>query len=140
MPPGGYEFVDPRTGQQFGGLDVGYAEQKKRILKHRQANPKSYPPDEPAPLTWSYIGAELQEYTCRRLNNDPKWCQDGTALAQPQEIRLRPLRQKNPAPNDGKCPKCGTELQPRYCKVCSGLRVVGWRCGTCNEEFSRGKR
>ena len=67
-PGGGYSFYQPETKWFLKpGLPFDMAVQE--IIRHRQANPQFN-----LATDYATVSDELDEYTCRRLNYDPKWC------------------------------------------------------------------
>lgn len=75
FPPGAFGYYEPRTGWQSPvGLDFDTT--VNMIVQHRIANPRFAE-------QWStdreVVADELDDYTCKRLNNDPQHCDDSPA-------------------------------------------------------------
>lgn len=127
FPPGGYEFKDPRTGMTFNGHEANFQQQISNIIRHRQGNPKIYPPGEVGFMDRVNIANELSEFNCARLKNDPAYCMDG-------KIRVAA---KDVGDTVGKpCPKCGEPLREKLCSTCLGRRVIGLICLKCDTEVA----
>jgi hypothetical protein len=124
-PPGGYPFVDKRTGKNFDGMSADLGMQAKNVADHRKANPAIYPLSEGQWFDDLFIRQEIIEYMCSLR---PELCYDGSAVKNPIWTE--------PVPPAGKtCIKCsGTEMSPTYCKTCSGRKVVSWKCNKCGTE------
>lgn len=119
--PGGNPYVDPRTNRRFDGFDAGgFGDQVNRIIKHRLANPKLYPPSEPQYLSFNFVADQLDEYQCQRFGGDPRYCG-----ATPQEVE-----RKSQLMAKGICSNCGGKLIQNICQTCSG-KVLGLKCERC---------
>lgn len=125
FPPGGWKFVDPRTGMKFDGMSVTFREQAKKIISHRLANPNVYLPKELQYTTLANVEDELDAYTCSRLGNNSRYC-----------ISAGP-RIPTPIPLPKVCPKCNTAMEPILCKTCGGRRIKGYHCPKCGAEIKR---
>lgn len=67
-PPGGFQWWQPQTRWRLeGGLP--FNDTVRAILQHRKSNPSAGLSLDP-----SAIAEELDNYTCARLMNDPRWC------------------------------------------------------------------
>jgi len=129
MPPGGYYFEDPKTAQRFEGMGITFNGQVGKIIEHRQANPKIYPPADYKSLSFDHVAFELDNYTCTRIGSHPRFC------ASPQAGRIPPMV-SIVVPQ---CPKCGpgSAMIPKYCATCGGSRILSWKCGTCGFEIEK---
>jgi len=82
FPPGGFPYSQVFKGVTYKfpdeGLDI--QQQTARILKFRRANgvPRA---------TFDETLEDLNEFTCARLGNDPRWCGDGRRVAQVQRVQ-----------------------------------------------------
>jgi len=130
MPPGGIRFQDPRvSAMKWLDDHTSLNDRIKEVLAFRKQNPLIYDPVKDASsLNFNAVGAEIIQFNCARLGNDPNWCYDET---KPQ-MNI-PLPQVAPA--DNKCPACGCQLIPRYCKTCGGAKVNGYDCPQCKKSF-----
>lgn len=122
--PGGYPYVDPRTNMRFDGMEADFSEQVQKIIRHRTANPKIYPPAEGKFLSTEFVADELDVYQCQRFGNDPKYCSDG-----------KPFVGTVGRVSERKCSICGGPLVERLCPTCSGSRVIGYTCNNCKKDF-----
>ena len=124
FPPRGYPYTDPRTGMKFEHGD--FKDVVGQIIKHRQANPRFYPKSEPIYFDFGSVSNELDDATCSRLNNNPKWCESGDPIpisTDGLELMLMP----------NKCQRCGCSQGYQYlCPTCSGRRVLYYICRDCN--------
>jgi predicted RNA-binding Zn-ribbon protein involved in translation (DUF1610 family) len=128
FPPNGFEFIDPRTGFKIGGTDSNFDETVRKIIQHRLANPKIYPPTDARCLTADFVSDELDTYTCNRLGNSPSYCKD----MDERKVFIPPFTIQKPA---NACPKCGeTDAKPRFCQTCAGSRILGFICSKCGFE------
>jgi hypothetical protein len=125
IPPGGYYFQDGKTGMKFDGMAVTFNEQVGKIITHRLANPKVYPPSEPKYITTDSVTQELDDYTCLRLGRNSSYC---TGPQSPTAPRVSVNRL---------CPDCGTILTPHYCATCSGNKILDYLCPKCNKSFPK---
>lgn len=123
MLPGGYPFMDPRTGLKFDGFDAGgFGDQVHRIIKHRSLNPRHYPSDDLKWLNFEEVCIELEVYQCLRLGGDKRFCVD------PDVSEAEAAKTSHAT---GICRFCGGELKERLCPTCSGHRVIGYQCLKC---------
>ena len=124
FPPGGYQFTDLRTGLKFEHGD--FRDVVGQIISHRMANPRIYPKNEPTWFDFASVSNEVDEATCTRLNNSPKWCETGEKLpinTDGLELMLMP----------NKCAGCGCSHGYQYlCPSCSGRKVLYYICDDCN--------
>jgi len=127
--PGGYPYIDPKTGMRFDGMECGFDEQVQRIIKHRLANPNLYPASDPQFLSTTKVADVLDEYQCDRLGRSDQYCV-GEGAAQKN---LSPSYLVNTL---GKC-SCGGEWEERYCPTCSSKRLVGWTCKVCGKRIEK---
>jgi hypothetical protein len=68
FPPGGWQFFQPETNWfPPGGLT--FDQTVDAIIKHRNANPRFDLPNDVGS-----VSAELDEFTCLRIRNDPNYC------------------------------------------------------------------
>lgn len=123
FPPGGWSFVDIKTGMKFN--EGAFGDVVMAIIKHRQANPRVYPPEELESFDQATVANELDAFTCSRLNNNPRWCVSG----EPTPVDISGLEFMI-MPN--KCPKCGCPQGYQIlCRTCAGRRVTGYYCADC---------
>jgi hypothetical protein len=130
MPPGGLQFVDPRVPtMRWLDAHTGLDERIQQVIRFRGQNPLVYDPQRDAALmNYQSVGVEIVNYNCARIGNDPNWCYDEN---KPQ-VNVPPVT----APvNQPKCPTCGLDLVPRYCKTCGGNKINGWDCPACNKSY-----
>jgi hypothetical protein len=125
VPPGGYYFQDAKTGMKFEGMSVTFNEQVVKIITHRLANPRVYPPGEPKYLTTDSVTQELDDYTCIRLGRNSSYC---TGPQSPTAPRMSVNRL---------CPDCGNILTPHYCATCSGNKILDYLCPRCSKSFPK---
>lgn len=88
FPPGGYQYVQPGTGMNFGGNE-GFRSQCKLILVHRKSNslPRATPDE---------VAQDLMDFTCARV---PGVCTEGSQ---------RPLSAAQVASNNRPVRRCGS--------------------------------
>lgn len=122
-PNGGYAFKDGRTGRKFDGMSADLKLQAQNVIKHRQANPHIYPPDQPKYLDLDWVMLEIEDYMCKE---NPAICGGD---AQPK-VRKDPTFDI-PLPTEP-CTVCGfTSWSPNWCKTCGSGKVEGFKCGNC---------
>lgn len=126
MPPGGIQFVDPRVGHmKWMDTHTDLAERIRQVLRFRLQNPLIYDPQADGDkLDFQKVGIEIVTYNCSRIGNDPNWCYDENKPQTNIALPTAPV-------NQPKCPTCGLELIPRYCKTCGGNKINGWDCPKC---------
>ncbi len=123
MPPGGVIYDDPRTPAAKWSDDHTWpTERAQQIITFRLANPNIYP--EPEWTNTDFVLAQVMEFNCRRLGNDPNWC----------------IETSKPAPAPAAAPlsrlcECGGTLTEKLCATCSGKRVTGYKCAKCGKEY-----
>ena len=130
--PGGYPYVDPKTNMRFDGFECGdFDGQVRKIIAHRLGNPKLYPPTEPQFYEYVYVADSLDTYQCQRLGNSDLYCIGVGAVGSntPRVVAVV----------DGKCGKCGGELQQRFCPTCGSgnTKLVGYICKGCGKIYDR---
>ena len=123
-PPGGFPFVDPKTGMKFSGQEGGIRDTVERVLQHRLSNPKIF---SGADLGFDDVLEEVDCWQCTRLGSDSRWCTNGKP-GSPQ-IVVRVANQF--------CPDCGSTMTEKLCATCGGRKVVGYTCGKCGKEYSK---
>lgn len=136
LPPAGYEFqdpiiVDPITNKhkRYKDTHTRFNERVKEIIRDRLANRRLLTSD--AQLDPELVAEELSEYTCRRLNGNPRFCSGG-ATANAKAARRQALAVESPKVLNRPCTKCGSlDLRPIYCPTCSALKITGWKCNAC---------
>lgn len=131
-PPGGYPFVDPRTGMKFNGMEAGFYEQVSKIQRHRLANPNLYPRNEVGYLGYNNIATELDQYQCARLGNHPQFCSDSAAAP-----TTRPGRELRTQPSDVNCPRCGNRMVGVGCQTCVSFKLQHYHCNACGFDKPR---
>ncbi len=124
FPMGGYVFTDPKTGMKFDG--VGFYRTVEAIIKHRKANPNVYPLSDGKWLDYESVSNELSIYTCHRIGNNSRFCKSTDKVAQYVQ-----------APTNRECPDCHVALNPVYCKVCSGQKLIAFSCPNCGKEYKK---
>lgn len=122
LPPGGFHFTDPRTGFRFPPMDGGFDEQVSRIIRHRRANPRLYPPEQTSFLNPVSVANELDLYQCLRLGNNPKFCTDGAIPVKPDRLTR---------PSNRLCPRCNTAMIEVLCPTCGSPRTIAHKCPSC---------
>jgi hypothetical protein len=129
--PGGWLFVDPRTGMTF--KDGTFESVVGQIQRHRLANPRIYPVTDGKWMDLDFIGNELEAFTCQRLGNDPHWCINGEVRMN-KSVKNTGNTVKMPTP----CAKCGNDMGiERLCPSCGGRRLVGYSCVQCGHLQSK---
>lgn len=123
-PPGGFPFVDPKTGMRFSGHEGGIRDVVERVLQHRLSNPKIFTKAED--ISFDAVLELVDCYQCARLGSPKQYCTDGKN-GNPQVI-LRVVSKY--------CPDCTTTMIERYCPTCSSRRLIGYACPKCGKEFS----
>lgn len=95
FPPGAYPYEQVFNGKiyKFPDMGLNIEQQALKIQQFRAANgiPRS---------TLAETIEDLNEFTCARLGNDPKWCGDGKRAV--SKIAQRTQRRG--------CAGCGTRL------------------------------
>lgn len=122
FPPSGFMFTDSKTGMKFSEGD--FKDVVSQIIKHRQANPRIYPPSEIASFDFASVANELDATTCSRLNDNPRFCESGEPI---------------PVSTDGmelmlmsRACVCGSKMgYQALCASCSGRRVLHYICSEC---------
>lgn len=76
LPPGGFPYTQPETGQKFHGM-VTFDMQKSAIAQHRKANQLPRASVQEAAF-------DLEEFTCNRLGYDPRFCVDAKKKLLPE--------------------------------------------------------
>ena len=70
LPPGGWKWLQPETGWEAPHpLHESFTKTVQRIADHRRNNPRFGLTMDP-----EAIAIELEDYTCHRLNGDPRYC------------------------------------------------------------------
>jgi hypothetical protein len=123
-PPGGFPFVDPRTGMKFDAMSGNIDHKIGQVQQHRRANPTVYPNGEGTSA--DFIRQEIVDYMCGR---NMSLCMEGTitSMAKPS----------NPAAivQTVNCPSCGKiDAVPTFCVTCGGNKVKYWTC-SCGTQF-----
>lgn len=124
MPPGGYQFRDPRVPARVWDDTHSFLEERvKEVIKFRFANPAIYnPATDSDSLNPAKVRIEIMEFNCARIGNNPVYCQDENAAIV-----------ERAAPS-GRC-SCGVALEPRYCPTCSAPRLIGYKCPKCGKNY-----
>lgn len=129
FPPGGFEFVDPKTGMRFDGMSADLTLQAQNVAKHRRANPRIYP----SVIDVAAIVQEITNYTCARL---PHLCQDSDQPFQTVKALIKRPAVKIPAGK--KCLQCSSDnLDPVWCRSCAGSKLTGYKCNNCGAAVSK---
>lgn len=125
--PGGYPYVDGRTGKKFDGMSADLDMQVANVLVHRQANPRIYPPDQSQFLNPATVRQEITDYICSRR---PELCGQAQLKTQTNLVVAQPNKV---------CPKCkGTVFTPNFCKTCgSGNKIKSWSCAACGTNVGK---
>lgn len=130
FPPQGFYFKDPKTGMEF--RDGDFNDVVRRIIAHRRANPKLYPPEQFEFLNFESVGAELESYTCSRLGNNSRFCESG------EPFTLEPTPGSSSVEMARVCYRCGHNLGYEIpCSTCSGKKVSGYICAKCHAPLGR---
>lgn len=125
-PPGGFPFVDPKSGMAFEPMSADLQLQTQNVIKHRRANPSIYPPSDKTAFDPLAVQREIIEYICRVR---PSNCTETVRQAKSYFV-------VEPGPPHGKkCLKCQSEnLVATYCKSCGGRKITSWKCTQCGFE------
>lgn len=93
FPPGGWVYVQPETGWKAPRPKIdSFSETVKKTINHRRNNPgKGMNTDAYA------VERDLDDFTCHRLDNDPKWCSS-------TDVYSATTQPKN---EDSECSSCG---------------------------------
>lgn len=124
MPPGGYQFRDPRVPARFWDDTHTFLDERvKDVIKFRFANPAIYNPQTDSDfLNPAKVRLEVMVFNCARIGNNPVYCYD---------VDAPPVER---ADVSGRC-SCGVALEPRYCPTCSAQRLIGYVCPTCGRKY-----
>jgi hypothetical protein len=129
MPPGGIRFQDPLVpSMKWDDAHTGVEERARQVIRFRLANPQIFPATDGKLFDFHQVANEIITFNCNRIGNDPNWCYDETK----SQVNVgKPLA----PPVEHKCPKCGCQLVPRYCKSCGGHKINGYDCPQCNKSY-----
>lgn len=128
-PTNGFPFTEPKTGKLFDGMSADLRLQAQNVIQHRKANPNIFPPNDLGLFDQHNVERQIINQICAAR---PEACYDDSL----PEIMTQP--QQSIAPASKKCFKCGSsDLEPIYCKTCSGKRILAYRCKACNQEVPK---
>ena len=126
MPPGGIIYNDPRTpSAKWNDTHTSAEERTQEIIRFRLANPNIYP--EPEWTDARFVLQQVIDANCARLGNDRNYCLEEA------NIKSRPYV----PPAARTCPDCDVVLGEVHCATCSGKRVIGYKCPSCNKEYPK---
>lgn len=102
FPPNGFFYREPKTGWTPKTKLLGFWDVVDALQTHRSQNKRLFTSDE---ASREQCAADLDAYTCHRLDNNPRWCAPSTVQEryQPSEDEQR-IKKK--ASGKG-CPSCG---------------------------------
>lgn len=124
FPPGGYPFVDGRTGKKFDGSSADLKLQAENVIKHRQANPHVYNPEERKYLDKDWVMLEIEDFMCK---SNPSICGD--------DLPPRPADPTFATPTQ-EC-ACGVrDWRAQFCKSCGSGKLQKWVCGGCGNALN----
>lgn len=131
FPQGGFPYQDPRTGFKCNGWEGTPQMHAVKIIQHRRANPKFYPPAEGQ---WFDTSAVVQEIYQQK------------ALTHPHLFRGYPDKSPATVSNQRSTPmisptlicSCGSnEFTAVKCLTCGGSRIKSWKCTKCGREVGK---
>lgn len=98
-PPGHFVFRESKTGMAFGEEGLGFYEVAEALQKHRTSNPRIFSAPE---RTLDAAERDVDNYTCRRLKNNKRWCQQppSTTTQDATITTKKPISEKG-------CASCG---------------------------------
>lgn len=129
FPPGAYSFHDRITGKKYEDSHTTFDERVKQIINDRNANRRLFTDARFVDAT--YIGIEISEQICERINNNPRFCSDGTVPVQVQYPQGPPI----PVATTKTCRFCGSgNLKPVYCQTCGGNKIDSYLCVACGKD------
>lgn len=121
FPPGGYAFRDPKTGLAFNGMEATLDGQIEKIVRHRLANPRFYPLNEPHWLDRERVRQEIFQ----QIHAKHPELFVGYDAPPRQTIKVVVSQPRNAC-------VCGSiEADPVYCKTCGGSKIKAWKCKKC---------
>lgn len=125
VPPGGFPFVDKRTGRQFAGMSQDINGRAREVIQHRLSNPAIYPQSEPQHFSMEHVVREITDPICAKY---PNYCMETRPVAPPAAS----LPTAAPQPVNPACPKCGgMDFDAQFCPTCSGHKLTGFKCKKC---------
>lgn len=98
FPPNGWVYRETIGGRSWTNPDtmLPFWDVVSTIVRARANNPGS------KPATAESAAQDLADYTCKRLNNDTRWC-EGIAVASESAVRRR----------SGGCGGCGSRKKKK---------------------------
>ncbi len=130
FPPGGWGFVDPKTGFKCNGWEGTPSMHAVKIIQHRRSNPKFYPPTEPQAFDMPSIVQEI--YAQKAKTHAHLFV--GYPDVIPSMSHSAPKAMVSPT---HVCPCGSTSWDPIYCKTCAGHRITGYKCHSCGKELKK---
>lgn len=127
FPPGGYPFIDPKTGMKFNGWEGSPQMIAVKVAEHRRGNPTFYPDG-----AGQDTNGIIQEIFAQKMKSMP-WLFVGQPDQGPQPYPSEPASQAVTILGD-KCGCGSTEYEPIYCPTCSGKRITGYKCKSCGRQ------
>lgn len=130
MIPGGYVFSDPITGKQYRDMGSTFEHRVRQIINDRRANSRLF--TDSKFIDPAFVAQQLSEAQCIRLKGNPLFCSNG--LTRVNTVTTQPFTPA-PAPAGKVCRYCKSpNLQEVLCQVCSGRKVVAYKCLSCHRE------
>lgn len=131
FPPGGFSFVDERTGFKVNGYEGTPQMSAFKIKAHREGNPTLYPKTESQKFDINFI---VQEIYQQRSKTMPELFKELNGTVSSSVPVINQNRSNQPIKSSlGPC-TCGSDMVfPIYCQTCSGNRITGYKC-TCGKE------
>ncbi len=125
FPPGGFPYVDPKTGMRFSGFDGTVHHIAQQVSNHRRANPNLYPVGEHHWFDLNYIVQQIYE---QKAGVQP-WLFVGFPDQTPSATHI-----PQKTPEMGYCICGGSEVEEILCSTCGGRRVTGYKCKSCGKK------
>ncbi len=122
--PGGYGFVDGRTGRKFDAMSADLKLQAQNVQQHRLSNPHIYPASEPKYLDLDWIMLQIEDFIC---SGSPQYCGEPTP-PRPDPTYDIQLPEKD-------C-ECGArEWLPQWCQSCGQPKILSFKCAKCAKKI-----
>lgn len=127
---GGWGFIDPKTGFKCVGYEGTPQMHAAKIISHRRANPKFYPPGE---AHWFDPNSVIQEIYQQKFKTHPHLFK-GYGNAPVANTQRAAVVQISPTVL---C-SCGSnDFTPIRCLTCGGHRITGYKCAKCGKELKK---
>jgi hypothetical protein len=121
MPPGGVQYVDPRTPAAQWTDDHTFLDDRARqVLTFRHGNPNVYP--EPEWNDLAFIREQISVFNCARLNYEGTYCYEGGTYVPPTP------------PGSARICSCNAQLVERRAACCGG-RLLSYDCPQCGKSY-----